>query len=234
MTRALDRIGSALVVIAGGVALVSLVRNRPVEGSAPSPDEQQVEVTAVSPPDWESAMAIARFDGEPAGAVTLIEFVDVECPYCARYAETVRAVTMEFGQRVAVGYVHLPLSQHRFARSGAVALECAHDQLRFHALLDELLASQDSIGLISWERFAARAGVADVPKFGTCLLEGESSKGAIAAGVDLGRRIGIRGTPGVLIDGRNFTRPPSLNQLRGIVQARLRGKSVDEAIAETR
>lgn len=234
MTKTLDRLGSVLVVVLATVALFSL-RSGNGRAVPPSRDPNLGSHPAVAVPRtaWDSATATARFDPRTTGGgVTLLEFVDVECPFCAMFADTLRLLRLEFSQQLSIGFLHLPLRQHRFAQLGAVALECAHDDRRFAFLLDEMLARQDSIGLTAWTKFARGAGVHDTTAFSRCMAESGDRVRVIARGQALARELGVTGTPGIVIDGWLFARPPSLQMLRAIVAARLSGRSMESVLAQ--
>jgi len=66
--------------------------------------------------------------GDPSAPVKIVEFSDLECPFCARFHTTMQQVMNEYGKdgRVAWVYRHFPLeSIHPSARLGANGAECA-------------------------------------------------------------------------------------------------------------
>lgn len=140
-------------------------------------------------------------------AVRVVVLFDVECPFCKRFHSPFRNAEREFGDVLEVGYVHFPLSQHRFARPGAIALECAGQQARFGQMLDAVYQAQDSLGLIDWDSLAVRAGVPDISGFAGC-TRSVALNSWFDRNVELGRAIGVQGTPAVVIDGVLLGSPP--------------------------
>lgn len=63
-----------------------------------------------------------------AGKRRMYVFTDVECPYCRRLHLDVRRLDSLGEWKLTMIPLHLPLAQHKFAPSGAVAMECARAQ----------------------------------------------------------------------------------------------------------
>ena len=63
--------------------------------------------------------------GDPEASVTLEEFGDFECPYCANLATFLDQVIKEYHPRVRLIFRNFPLPIHRFARDAALAAEAA-------------------------------------------------------------------------------------------------------------
>jgi parvulin-like peptidyl-prolyl isomerase len=60
--------------------------------------------------------------------VTIIEFSDFECPFCAKIQETLDKVKEAYGDRVDLRFKHFPLSIHKNAAGAARAAESASEQ----------------------------------------------------------------------------------------------------------
>lgn len=66
--------------------------------------------------------------GNPNAPIKIVEYSDMECPFCKRFHETMKQVSTEYGDQVAWVYRHFPLdSIHSKARPEAVAAECANE-----------------------------------------------------------------------------------------------------------
>jgi protein-disulfide isomerase len=151
--------------------------------------------------NWKDFVRAGRvIYGSTAATVVLLEFSDFECPYCRRFTATLNAVQQRYGNRVGVVFLHYPLSIHRFALPAARAAECANAQGRFAAFHDVLFAKQDSLGLKPWKSYAAEAGVKDVSRFSKCEADTTTSL-AITDGLQIGKDLGVRGTPTVMLNG---------------------------------
>ena len=219
VTSYFDRIVNAAIA-AGAIAVaVVLIRREIVADRSQGPSSTILESTSLSDSSWNALRELSILGSGRSSSFTVLEFVDVECPFCARYHATLEALRDSLGEEVALGFIHFPLSQHRFARTGARAIECARPEQRGEAMLASLLMSQDSIGLIPWPMFAHRAGVRDTAEFQVCLLS-TSADERIDAGVRAGKSVGVSGTPAIVVDGRLFSNPPSLSQLIAMARSR--------------
>ena len=84
----------------------------------------------------------------PADApVTLVEFGDLECPYCRLAEPIVAAARRELGSMLRFVYRHFPLAEmHPHARMAAQATEAAGAQGRFWEMRALLFEHQDALG----------------------------------------------------------------------------------------
>jgi Na+/H+ antiporter NhaA len=84
----------------------------------------------------------------PADApLTLVEFVDFECPFCGRATGAVEELRERFGDRLRYVMRHLPLTDvHPNAELAAEAAEAAGAQGRFWEMHDRLFRHQDELG----------------------------------------------------------------------------------------
>jgi len=81
--------------------------------------------------------------GPKNAPVTIIEFSDFECPFCARAYTTVKQIQQEYADSVKVVYKQLPLTNlHPNAQKAAEASVCADDQGKFWKMHDKMFESQ--------------------------------------------------------------------------------------------
>ncbi len=138
----------------------------------------------------------------PAGApVTLVEYGDLECPFCGQAESIVRALLSEFGDDLRYVWRHLPLNDvHPRAQLAAEASEAAAGQGRFWEMHDRLLENQDELRPTDLIRHAEELGL-DVERFEDDL---RSHAGAprVAEDVDSADLSGVSGTPTFFVNGR--------------------------------
>lgn len=183
------------------VAVVDRVGRTPPRNERNERNEL-VEMSSVPvfTPNWQEVTKDGLSVGNTNAAIQVAVFTDLECPFCAKFhTEALRNVRSHRGAALNVVVVHAPLEMHRFAKQSAVALECAADQGRADAFLDEVYHKQDSIGLRPWPEYAASAGVDDSIAFRKCLTQ--NSRPRIDAGIAWARKLNIRATPTVWING---------------------------------
>lgn len=93
------------------------------------------EIPAVSSGEW------IKWDVD--SPVQLVEYSDFQCPACAQYHSLLKAVELEYGDKVAFVYRHYPIAQTHFnANAAAKASEAAGKQGKFWEMHDILFSSQ--------------------------------------------------------------------------------------------
>ena len=153
---------AALVVVCCLVVLV--VRSFGTGDRASADDRSATAPTEID--DWLTLVDGGHQSGNPSAPVTIITFVDFECPACQAFAlGAERTVRKRYPQSVRWVVRQFPLEYHRLAYHAAKAAECAAKQHRFHNMYDLLFEKQDSLGVKSFTSFASESGVADTALF---------------------------------------------------------------------
>jgi len=153
--------------------------------------------------------------GPPSAVLSVVEFGDYQCPFCATFHAALRDLMNQFPDSISLTYYHFPLPTHRFAVDAARAAHCAERQGRFEHMTDVLFASQDSIGHRSWTRFAQLAGVSDTAALLQCMTD-SLSLADVRADKELGERLDVAGTPTVILNGWRYPLPPNKDSLQHI------------------
>jgi Na+/H+ antiporter NhaA len=138
--------------------------------------------------------------GPDDAAVTLLEYGDLECPYCGQAERVIRELLSNFGGELRYAWRHLPLNDvHPHAQLAAEAAEAAAAQGKFWEMHDALLANQDDLTLRSILAVAEGLGL-DMEKFRGHLRK---RKGApkIAEDVESADLSSVSGTPTFFING---------------------------------
>ena len=139
--------------------------------------------------------------GSAKAPLTIVEYTDFECPFCARYArESYPLLIREFVDAGRVRYVvrHLPLeSIHPSARGAAQAAECARQQGKFWEMHDRLFANPQALSRADLDRTADALGLA-MPAFRQC-VDSPAAAAAVSRDLDEALRAGITATPSFII-----------------------------------
>ena len=173
--------------------------------------------------DWRRLLPVGRLLGQASAPVEIVAFVDLECPFCARFHANVASLRRRFGENLSLSYLHYPLANHRFAMPAARAAECSADQGRFYEFVDRVYESQDSLGLKTWVEYAQNAAVGDTARFRRCAAD-TAPVAKIQQGLALGSSLGINGTPTVLINGWRYPLPPSDSVIVTLLQSLQAGR----------
>jgi protein-disulfide isomerase len=148
----------------------------------------------------------------PADApVTLIEFSDFQCPYCARATTLVDQLRERYPDRLRVVFMHFPLSSHEWARPAAMAAQCAarQDEEAFWRLHDFYFSNQDALTpgnvMEKSESILAETAV-NVDDWKTCATDRTSDvhrsvARKVNASLEAGKEAGVTGTPSFFVNG---------------------------------
>jgi len=154
--------------------------------------------------------------GPHDAAVTLVEYGDLECPYCGQAEEVIRALLADFGELRYV-WRHLPLNDvHPHAQLAAEATEAADAQGRFWEMHDTLLAHQGELTLPAILGYARELGL-DMDAFREHLRRRRGAA-RIARDVDSADQSGVAGTPTFFINGHRHQSAYDLQTLSAAVR----------------
>ena len=158
----------------------------------------------------------------PADApVTIVEFSDFQCSFCAALQPALDRVKTEYAGRVRLVFRHFPLTGiHPDAWRAAEAAACAGEQGRFWDLHALLFREQAALSAGDLRQKAARLGM-DTAAFGAC-LDGRRYHDAVHADVDAGIKAGVEGTPTLFINGRPVVGAVPFEELAALIDDELR------------
>ena len=132
--------------------------------------------------------------------VVLIEYSDLECPYCKQFHPALQQMVKEYGDKVAWVYRHFPLTQiHPKAVKEAEASECANElggSNKFWEFIDkvyEITPGNNQLDPAQLPIIATQIGL-DKAKFETCLSSNKYSA-KIQADIAAAAAAGAQGTP---------------------------------------
>lgn len=151
--------------------------------------------------------------GNKNAKVTLVEFSDLQCPFCKRFFDdTLPQLKKEYIDtgKVKFAFRHYPLTQiHPNAMKAHSASECANEQGKFwdyHDLLfknQELWSNLDNASAVSkLKSYAAELGLS-TSQFNSC-LDSDKYKANIDKDLADGTAAGVNGTPTTFVNGQSL------------------------------
>jgi protein-disulfide isomerase len=155
--------------------------------------------------------------GDPAAPVTVLEYGDYECPYCAAAAPVLRRLVAEGEGVVRLVFRNYPLPDvHPYALTAALAAEGAAEQGAFWPMHELLFARQDRLTDADLRAHAAELGLDGDRLVGEAAQRfGDKVEADFAAGV----ADRVPGTPTLFVNGVLFQGRPELAALRRAVTA---------------
>lgn len=195
-----------LSVIIGCMVIAGAILFSGGNQSAPPKTQTATAVAGTpTPPPPISAEGLRRSEqahvyGNADAKVTVVEFSDFECPYCARLHPTLKRIVDESSGKINWEYRHLPLPNHVNARTGAIASECVaalKGQQAFFTYAERLLTTIGQHSDAFHKKEALALGVLSTD-YDSCIKD--AAKAALVDG-DLGaaQKAGGSGTPYSLI-----------------------------------
>jgi len=163
-----------------------------------------------------SAVAPAyRSQGPEDAKVTIVEFSDFECPACRVAEAPMRALLKLHDGKVRLVFKHFPLERmHRWARTGAVAAECAGKQGKFWEFHRELYDRQDEWtsekAMDRLPEYAAKLKL-DMAAWQACRVD-PASNAAVTADQSDGDNAWVGSTPTFFINGKRFVGAMQLSE----------------------
>jgi protein-disulfide isomerase len=155
----------------------------------------------------------------PADAkVTIVGYLDYQCPYCHRAQAIVDRVVEQYKGRVRLVHQDFLLGRPR-SLPAARAARCAGDQGRFWDYHRSLLMKP---GDMSDEDLRGRAAALslDGVRFGACLAS-TAHDAAIQKAVEDGHALGITGTPTFFVNGRRLVGARPFEDFQELIEAEL-------------
>jgi len=151
------------------------------------------------------------FRGNADAPVTIVEFSDFQCPYCARGAGTVEQILQKYPNDVKFVFQHFPLNFHPWAKPAAIAANCAAEQDHdaFWTLHDAYFAHQKELkpdNVVAKSKEYLKGSKVDLAKWETCASDTSSAEyqaevSKIDADQAFGQAMGVSGTPGFFVNG---------------------------------
>ena len=166
--------------------------------------------------------------GPKDAKVTIVEYSDFQCPYCAK-ANTIleEEVLKQYGDKVRFVYKQFPLIQiHPWAEAASIVGLCVNKisgtdaYWKYHSAVfakAEGIEAEDANDKLL--AIAKDAG-ADQAKVKECLDKGET-KAAIAAAMAEAESIGVNSTPTFFVNGKRLAGAVPLDQFKSIIDPEL-------------
>lgn len=200
-----------LYLLAGGPFDVSKTEaDLAVEMSARK--EEALEKAKAVNEELKLAIADLPFRGSADAPVTIVEFSDFQCPYCARATDTMHKLIDKHADKVKLVYVQFPLeSIHPWARAASIASICASNQSNdaFWTLHDQYFVDQSELSVenvIERSKGYLEDSDVEMDTWMTCAEDpsSETYKAASAlvdTSLKLGMKHGVNSTPIFFVNG---------------------------------
>lgn len=121
---------ASLIILIGGVFLVSITSPKSSGGDSQKADEKLL------------VRDNSHKIGTSSASVTVVEFGDFQCPACGASHPIVKQILNDYKDKITFVYRHFPLPVHKNAKPAAEAAEAAGAQAKFWEMFDLLFENQ--------------------------------------------------------------------------------------------
>jgi NhaA family Na+:H+ antiporter len=141
--------------------------------------------------------------GPDDAPVTLVEYGDLECPYCRQVNPVIRELRRRLGGRVRYVFRHFPIrTSHVHAQLAAEAVEAADAQGKFWEMYEFILEHQEALNQTHLLEYAAELDL-DLDRFKQDLDQNVYAD-RVKEDFHSGVRSGVNGTPSFFINGVRY------------------------------
>ena len=160
--------------------------------------------------------------GPSNAPITIVEFSDFQCPYCAAAVPQIREVMKAYPTQIKLIFKQFPLEEHPQADLAATAAIAAQKQGKFWPMHDVLFAHPDNLSRKSILNYAKEVGL------NTDKLEADMDTTEVRATVERdvqdGNDANVQGTPTIFINGQKYNGAITFEALKPILDAELKLK----------
>ena len=207
---------SSLKMNAENKFMISLLKKYNVQFNLTQPRPPTLDINIKNQPYW----------GKSDAKITIVEFSDIECPYCKRMQPDIQKIKSKYSDKIKWVFIDFPLHFHQQAYLAHKAAYCAQDQAihqknLFFDMQLLLFQSSPSLDKSSILKLAHSLNL-DQKKFEFCLNDQNGKKKLIIdRNVEYGQKLGISGTPTIFINGVYHPGLLNYNELQEIIDREL-------------
>lgn len=158
--------------------------------------------------------------GPANAAITVVEFSDFQCPYCAQAVPEIENLQKLYPQQMRLVFKQYPLDNHPNAAIAAAAALAAQKQGKFWQMHDALFANRNNLSRTNLIALAQQTGL-DVKRFEQD-MDSDAIREWIVRDTQDGDRAGVEGTPTIFINGQKFNGAIEVASLRPIFEQTLK------------
>jgi protein-disulfide isomerase len=165
-------------------------------------------------------VAGAPVTGPADAQITIVEFSDFQCPYCAAAVPQIHQVLKSYPTQIKLIFKQFPLEEHPQADLAATAAVAAQKQGKFWPMHDALFAHPNDLSRRSILAYAKDAGL-DPDKLESD-MDTSQVRETVVRDVQDGTDANVQGTPTIFINGQKYNGAITYDALKPILDAALK------------
>lgn len=179
--------------------------------------ERAIETVQVADRLWAEMVNGINSKGPATAPLLIVVFEDYQCQACGFWQPVLSKYVQDHWPLIRIVSHHYPIeSIHRHARAAAEAAECAGQQGVVVSYHSALFQQQDRIGMLPWPDFTPWL-LLDRKAFFWCMTS-RAGASTVQRDIELGRLVGIEGTPTFIINTLLYRRPPPRAEFERLIQ----------------
>lgn len=152
--------------------------------------------------------------------ITIVEYSEFECPFCAKVIPDIKRILTEYKGKVRWSMRDFPLSFHPRAKPAAVVAHCAGHQGKFWHMYSKLFENQQKLGDEDFVKYAKDIGVYN-KKYKDCVANPAPVLAKIDENMNTGAEVGVSGTPAFFVNGRRLSGAIPYGQFKQVIDSEL-------------
>jgi protein-disulfide isomerase len=162
-----------------------------------APQMPQEDTTAYEIPVGDSYIF-----GKADAPVTIVEFSDLQCPFCSHFHAPLFEAVKAYPNDVRVVFKNFPLPFHENARPAAKAALAAGLQGKYYEMVALILQNQATLTEAKFKELAGQLGL-NVEQFAKDLKDRDAAfEKKLADDMELGAKVNVPGTPTYYLNGK--------------------------------
>jgi protein-disulfide isomerase len=174
--------------------LNTMGNNAPAQPQMPPPEDMNKV--------YNLPVGISSVLGDPNAPVTITEFSDFQCPFCARFYSAIKDVLAAYPGKVRVVIKNFPLPFHPNARPAAKLAMAANEQGKFQGMMEALLSNGGDVSDASIKDYAKKLGLNYDKLMADYKNKDAQWEKQIQDDMQLAAQADVRGTPTFYLNGR--------------------------------
>lgn len=167
-------------------------------------------------------IAGAPVKGPAEAKITIVEFSDFQCPYCAVAVGKLNELLQAYPRDVRLVFKQFPLEFHSTAAVAAAAALAAHRQGRFWPLHDKMYAEFRHLSRANILEWAQQLGLNPVRLQAD--MDSATMQAAIQRDMNDGISAGVQGTPTVFVNGKKYQGSLDVDAFRTVIDSELKNQ----------
>jgi protein-disulfide isomerase len=166
--------------------------------------------------------------GPAQAKITLVEFSDFQCPYCAIAVGKIYEVLNAYPRDVRLVFKQFPLEEiHSTAALAAAAALSAQAQGKFWPLHDKMYSEFRQLSRANILAWSKDLGIDPVKL--QAGMDSPATHAAVERDINEGLQAGVQGTPTVFVNGKKYQGSLDFDAFRTVIEAELKGQSAATA-----